>query len=198
MRTALLPALLAALAAAPLAHATGTDRLRVDLDKPSQTLTFSSTDKGIARYEVAVLKWTQDSQSPTREVLAYPPVFEVQPGGKQAIKVLSRVPRGPVEGTYRLMIRAIEGGSISFSLPVFVPPTDPGAKPVVAVTRGDEGALRVANTGAVTELITGYRDADGKRSTMLYVLPGSSAELRLPAAGIEALVGRSGAEYRVQ
>ena len=197
MRTPLLAALLAAFVA-PAAYATGTDRLRVDLDKPSQTITFSSTDQGVARYEVAVLKWAQDAQTPTREVLAYPPVFEIQPGGKQALKVLSRVPRGATEGTYRLMIRAIEGGSISFSLPVFVPPVSANARPAVTVTRAKHDALQVSNTGSVTELITAYRVGDERGSTMLYVLPGSSAELRVPAAGVEALVGRSGAEYRVQ
>ncbi|MCB4359602.1 fimbrial biogenesis chaperone [Quatrionicoccus australiensis] len=178
------------------AQATGPTLIRVDIAGQSQTFELKSSEPGVSRYEVIAQKWTQDGVTPTREILAYPPHFTVQPGESQAIKVLARVPHAKTEGTYRLFVRAVEGGSLSFSVPVFILSTDKAAAPVITVHR-DGGSLVVTNSGDKTELIAATRSAAGDKNAMLYVLPHSTGKLDA-AADVTSVVSRDRREYKVQ
>lgn len=171
----------------------GPNAIRVELKQPSKTIQFESTEQQPVRFEAAVHKWTAEGLQPTKEVIAYPPVFTVAPDSKQAIKVMARTPRGEVEGTYRLVFKAIEGAGVNISVPVFLPPAVPG-KAIVTAKR-ENGVITLTNTGTVTERIT-KTYMGGKQipaDVLLYVLPGQTVRIDDTSHQIERLGGDAAA-----
>jgi P pilus assembly chaperone PapD len=182
-------AILAATLTGSASAGVGPNAIRVDLKQPSKTIQFESTEAVPVRFEAVVFKWTAEGLEPTKEVIAYPPVFEVAPDSKQAIKVMSRKPRGEAEGTYRLVFKAIEGAGVNISVPVFLPPAVPG-KAVISAKR-ESGVITLTNTGNVTERIT-KTYMGGKQipaDVLLYVLPGQTVQIEDTERRIEKLTG---------
>jgi P pilus assembly chaperone PapD len=164
------------------------DRIRVDLDK-SQTLYFTNTGDNAVRYEVIVSSWSSAGEVPSRDILVYPPVIQIPPKGKQAVKLVAKVASAANQGTYRLLFKAIEGAGLGISIPVFIPSTLPNAKPQISIHRaGDDIELR--NDGPVTERITQARIGTSWIGMLVYVLPRSTALIK--DALIEEFRGDSG------
>lgn len=167
----------------------GPNAIRIELNKPSKTIQFESTESQPVRFEAVVHKWTAEGLQPTKDVIAYPPVFTVAPDSKQAVKIMARTPRGEVEGTYRLVFKAIEGAGVNISVPVFLPPATPGKAIVTAKREG--GVITLTNTGTVTERITKTYQG-GKQipaDVLLYVLPGQTVRIDDTSYQIERLGG---------
>lgn len=167
----------------------GPNAIRIELNKPSKTIQFESTESQPVRFEAVVHKWTAEGLQPTKDVIAYPPVFTVAPDSKQAVKIMARTPRGEVEGTYRLVFKAIEGAGVNISVPVFLPPAIPGKSIIEAKREG--GVITLTNTGNVTERITKTYQG-GKQipaDVLLYVLPGQTVRIDDTSHQIERLAG---------
>ena len=112
--------------------------------------------------QMDVLNWSQeggdDVLTPTRELIANPPIFTVPPGGKQLVRVgLRRAPELQRELTYRIVIQELPPPPdpdfvgtkmlMRVSLPVFVLP-DVDVKPVLMwqAARTPQGALKISLT----------------------------------------------------
>lgn len=182
-------AILAATLTGSASAGVGPNAIRVDLKQPSKTIQFESTEAVPVRFEAVVFKWTAEGLEQTKDVIAYPPLFEVAPESKQAIKILARKPRGEAEGTYRLVFKAIEGAGVNISVPVFLPPAKPG-KAVISAKR-ENGVITLTNTGNVTERITKTYQG-GKQipaDVLLYVLPGQTVRIEDTERRIEKMTG---------
>jgi fimbrial chaperone protein len=112
--------------------------------------------------QMDLLNWSQEEGdnvlTPTRELIANPPIFTVPPGGKQLVRVgLRRAPDVQRELTYRIVIQELPpppdpdfAGTkmlLRISLPVFVLP-DVDVKPVLMwqAARTPQGALKISLT----------------------------------------------------
>jgi fimbrial chaperone protein len=156
--------------------------------------------------QLEVLNWSQeagnDVLTPSRELLANPPIFTVPAGGSQLVRVgLRRAPDGQRELTYRIALQELPPppkpdfmGSrmlMRVSLPVFVlPKVD--AKPVLRwqATRTSQGALKVSltNNGNAHIQIANFKLSQPgsaqpwvTKQSAEYVLPGQSRDWNLRA-----------------
>nr|WP_181718216.1 molecular chaperone [Psychrobacter sp.]QJS05125.1 pilus assembly protein PapD, sigma-fimbriae chaperone protein [Psychrobacter sp.] len=175
------------------------------------TLTNSSND--MIHAQVRVYQWLQDEKgdqlTPSRGLLASPPMINLKPGEKQLIRIIrAKAPpqgTGAVEDAYRLLINEIPVQSatqksgiqfaMSYSLPIFVQPVgvDKTSPQLQWSTNlqpdGKEVKLRVSNTGNGHAQLAGlsFTDTAGT-STVInsgllgYVLPGATMNwtLKIP------------------
>lgn len=188
-------------------------------------LTLSNSGNDIMHAQVRVHEWLQDEQgdqlTPSRGLLASPPMIELKPGEKQLIRIIrAKAPpqgTGAVEAAYRILVNEIPVKSVnqttglqfamSYSLPVFVQP--------VGVTKtspqlqwsthlqpdGKEIKLRVSNIGnGHAKLSTlSFVDTAGN-STVInsgllgYVLPGATMNWTL---NIPPSVLTTGGKFKV-
>ena len=131
---------------------------------------LSNTGDGPLDAQVRVFRWTQeggkDTLTPTRELLASPPMLQLPLQGRPLIRVIraQAPPGGPgaVQAAYRLLIdelppaRSEAQKGLQFvmrhSVPVFVQPA--GAAPAPAQlawqlwSEGERAVLQVSNSGA--------------------------------------------------
>lgn len=188
-------------------------------------LTLSNSGNDKVRAQVRVYQWSQNSEgeqlTPSRGLLASPPMIEIDPGDRQLIRIIrAKAPpqgTGAVEDAYRVLVNEIPIKSdnqktglqfaLSYSLPVFVQP--------VGVTKtspqlqwsthlqpdGKEIKLRVSNRGNGHAQLAGlsFTDTAGK-STVInpgllgYVLPGATMNWTLNVA---PSVLTSGGKFKV-
>ncbi|MDR5903992.1 molecular chaperone [Franzmannia qiaohouensis] len=156
----------------------------------------------------------QDIYTPSREVLATPPIFTLAPGQTQMLRVgLRRPPAQDTQLSYRLFLQELPPPSaddfqglrmsLRISLPVFVAPASGVAAPHMhwRVERGsgDEWHLSADNRGNGHGQVSRLRVRlpDGRTlqpSGNAYVLPGATQRWRLssgsplPAAGSELVI----------
>ena len=142
----------------------GVSPVRVTLSESQSmgALTVRNDGTEPASLQMDVLNWSQeegdDVLTPTRELIANPPIFTVPPGGKQLIRVgLRRAPDVQRELTYRIAIQELAPPPdpdfvgtkmlMRISLPVFVLP-DVDVKPVLMwqAARTPQGALKISLT----------------------------------------------------
>lgn len=145
---------------------------RVDLRKGRGTgiLTLTNNGSSPARFEASAFLWSQSekgeiSLEPTTDLVVYPSVLELPPGGQRIVRVGTQLPVGPEERTFRLVLEerpvdgAIERGGLQIltrlSIPVFQPPQR-------NEQRGDVETVAVMDG----KLTTAVRN-DGNRSVML-------------------------------
>ncbi|WP_207459051.1 molecular chaperone [Azospirillum sp. SYSU D00513] len=178
--------------------------VRVDLSATGATSAMRVRNTGAGRLtmEVRTVRWSQsageDAYEPTRTVLASPPVFELQPGQEQVVRLglLDRaVPAR--EGAYRVFLQELPepsptgGGAVQtllrISVPIFVAPAAAG-EPALAWTARRDGQgllLEARNDGPVHARVSGLalgwkggplRDADRAGG---YVLAGQSRRFRV-------------------
>lgn len=156
--------------------------------------------------QLEVVSWSQqdgqDVYTPTRDVLATPPIFTVPPGGSQVVRVGLRRSTDPQrELTYRLYLQEVppppkpgfQGLQVALRIgvPVFVLPPVP-VKPVLRwqVSRTPQGQLKVSltNSGDAHIQVANFKlvPAGGKplptRQVAAYVLPGQSRDWLVEAA----------------
>lgn len=176
-------------------------------------LTLSNTGDNAVHAQVRVYQWSQnekgDQLTPSRGLLASPPMIELQPGENQLIRVIraSAPPSGvgAVEASYRLSIDEIPIKSaeqnaglqfaLSYSLPVFVNPvgiteTSPKLQWYYRLQPdGKQIELSVKNSGNGHAQLAGLSliDSTGNhidihQGLLGYVLPGATMQwtLKIP------------------
>lgn len=180
-----------------------------------------NTGTGETSVQVELQEWRQrggqDIYTPSREVLATPPIFTLAPGQTQVLRVgLRRPPERDTELSYRLFLQELPPPAaedypglrmaLRISLPVFVAPASGAAAPELSwrVERGNRGEWRLSarnhghGHGQVSRLRV--RLPDGRmlqHSGNAYVLPGAEQEWALapgtplPAAGTELVITTS-------
>ena len=186
----------------------GVSPVRVTLsdDQKISTIIVRNDGTETVSMQMDVLNWSQeegdDVLTPTRELIANPPIFTVPPGGKQLVRVgLRRAPDVQRELTYRIAIQELAPPPdpdfmgtkmlVRISLPVFVlPKVD--AKPVLLwqAARTPQGALKISltNNGNAHIQIANFKlSLPGSQQPWVtkesaeYVLPGQSRDWTLPA-----------------
>lgn len=144
-RALLLMCLLAAAGAQAGSFAVSPVRATLSADKPIGSLTVRNDGAEPTVVQLQVMSWSQadgeDVYSVTQEILATPPIFTVNPGASQMVRVgLRRAPDPHRELPYRLYLQEVppppEPGfqglqvALRIGVPVFVVPAAP-AQPVL-------------------------------------------------------------------
>lgn len=189
-------------------------RATLSPDKPIGAMTVRNTGSEPAVLQLEVMSWSQnqgkDVYTPTREILATPPIFTVPAGGSQIVRVgLRRPPDAQREMTYRLFLQEVppppkpgfQGLQVALRIgvPVFVPPVD-GQPPALAwrIVRTPEGKLEVSLTNngsshvqvANIRLVRADGGEQGNQQIAAYVLPGQTGnwplkDIPAPAPGAQ-------------
>ena len=167
---------------------------------PSQmttTIQISNRSPQMVSLQARAFDWDQDLSKETlvesTVLLVSPPIFQVQAGQTQTLRIVLRQPPPKPEGTYRILLDELPGGgggqtqvqfSVRMSLPVFAY-TQVGLQPTLRWTL--EGTtLLVENVGnrhiRLSEL--SLSDPRGRAYRLTgpetpYVLPGKRREWRL-------------------
>lgn len=111
-------------------------RLTLSRAQPVAALTVRNAGAEPVVLQSKTMAWTQDDgrdrYTPTRELLATPPIFTLAPGTAQTVRVgLRRAPDAHRELAYRLYLQEVPGAapagtgvriSLRFGVPVFVSP----------------------------------------------------------------------------
>lgn len=182
-------------------------------------LTLSNSGNNTVHAQVRVYQWLQDEKgdqlTPSRGLLASPPMIELKPGEKQLIRIIrAKAPphgTGAVEDAYRISVNEIPVKSanqttglqfaLSYSLPVFVQPV--GVTKTIPQLQwsmhlqpdGKEVTLRVSNSGNGRAQLAGlsFVDTAGNSTVMNpgllgYVLPGATMNwtLKMPPSALTA------------
>ena len=186
----------------------GVSPVRVTLSESQQmgALTVRNDGTEPVSMQLEVLNWSQeagkDVLTPSRELLANPPIFTVPAGGSQLVRVgLRRAPDAQRELTYRVILQELPPPPnpnfmgtrmlMRISLPVFVLP-EVDAKPVLLwqAARTPQGALKISltNNGNAHIQIANFKlSLPGSvqpwvtKESAEYVLPGQSRDWTLPA-----------------
>lgn len=149
-------------------------------------ITVSNRGKESIVLQAETVSWTQadgkDEYTPTRELLVNPPLFTIQPGRSQVVRVgLRQAANSKQETAYRLLLRevppALNPGNqvneekqgnvrvlLQVRLPVYISPTTPVRLEKWQAHRNADGsiALKINNNGNVHTLINelALRSAD--------------------------------------
>lgn len=162
--------------------------------------------------QVRVYHWTQengeDKLTPTRALVASPPMLKLEAGGSQLVRVIrTGAPPADIEQAYRVVVNELplknDKGGLNFvlrySIPVFVQsPASADAKPELTWTlrRNNDGVVLIVNNKGNTHAqISDVKITDGsgqqhtlKQGLLGYVLPGMNMrwELKSDTATIDA------------
>jgi fimbrial chaperone protein len=160
----------AALGCAPEAiHAQTISPVIVELSPARKvvTITVTNSSEMAVNFQTETLSWSQpdghDRYEETNDLIVVPPIAEIGPGSSQIFRVAMRVPPGPREQAYRLILEditeptapAANTATVNFrvrhSLPVFV--AGPGQARIEArvgqcVAPPGKGCARLDNVGA--------------------------------------------------
>ncbi|WP_201551871.1 fimbrial biogenesis chaperone [Psychrobacter fjordensis] len=213
--------ILALLLSSSLAVASGLQVSPISLSLPAREnasgLTLSNSGNNMVHAQVRVYQWLQDEQgdqlTPSRGLLASPPMLELKPGEKQLIRIIraKAPPQGTdaVEAAYRILVNELPIKSanpttglqfaLSYSLPVFVQPigvtkTTPQLQwSTLLQPDGKAIKLRVSNSGNGHAQLAGLSFVDtAGNSTVInpgllgYVLPDATMNwtLKIPPSVI--------------
>lgn len=188
-------------------------------------LTLSNAGDAEINAQVRVYQWSQDEKgdqlTPSRGLLASPPIIKLNSGEKQLVRIIraKAPPQGvaAVEDTYRLLVNELPSKSLdqksglqfalSYSLPVFVQPvgvdkTSPQLQWSTHLQAdGKEIKLRVSNSGNGHAQLAGlsFVNAAGNSVNIQpgllgYVLPGATMNwtLKIPPSTLT-----SGGKFKV-
>ncbi len=161
-------------------------------------------------------KGAEEILSDNDDILLNPPIFTVQVGHRQYLRLgLRHAPKGITEGTYRLILEQVPGPPkpgfmgistlLKISVPIFVKPRTPAPQLAWTLQRTSDGGMRLAveNRGnahvqiqkfAITP--AGPDAVSFAQNTITYVLPNARKEWliqngTLPAAGELLLIGKT-------
>jgi fimbrial chaperone protein len=206
---ALLGAFLTAVMATPAARAgeIRVSTVRIDLSdrQPAATVTVTNDGAQKSLVQIRVLSWTQedgkDVQDVTNQLIVTPPIADIDPAGRQMIRVGFIGKRGAsAEGAFRLMIEEVPRQDqeqlhsvetyLRISVPIFIASTEAKATPSVTARRAKEegGELRLYNSGLLHERLISYQLMAGGKAVgelhkgLFYILPGKYLAIPLPPA----------------
>jgi fimbrial chaperone protein len=187
-------------------------RVALSAATPVASMTVRNDGAEATVVQLEPVAWSQkdgkDQFAQTREVLATPPIFTLNPGGSQIIRVgLRRAPDPHRELTYRLFLQEVPAPpragfqglqvALRLSVPVFVRPGVPAA-PMLQwqASRSGDGSVKVGATNVGTahaqisrlNVSTSGGAAMGQLHVSTYVLPGERQEWivkapRTPSSG---------------
>lgn len=184
--------------------------VRIDLSdkQPAATVTISNDGDQKSLVQIRALSWTQadgkDVQEFTSDLIVTPPIAEVEPGGRQMVRVgFIGKKQMTAEGAFRLQIEEVprqdQGPDqvqnvttyLRISVPIFIAAATP--KPLPSMTartaQGAEGSeVRLYNDGLLHERLVAYQlllngQPQGEpHKGLFYVLPGKYLTMPLSAA----------------
>ena len=185
-------------------------------------ITMQNMGEATVYGQVRVYLWEQkdgdDVLTPTQDVVASPPIIQIEPKNSQMIRLVRRSQQLPAgELYYRILIDEIpkdDNGPASgvdirlrYSVPMFVLPADERAAPALAwavYKKDDHWMLRVRNSGTQRAQIGALvlSNAAGKQFDIApglfgYVLAGNVREWRLPTPGEADLSGTLGVKANI-
>lgn len=181
--------------------------VRVSLTLKKRSTIVEVTDAGNAptTVQVHVARWTMRGDEfkyiETDQFIVNPPVFTLQPGQKQLVRLSLRSEVGvEIEGSYRLILEqvptTVQPGTVAMllniSIPVFVLPAQPVMPRLIwqaSYTNTGNLKLTVRNDGTAHEVISKVSiQTDGREPSAAeaiqtsiggYLLPGNSREFVL-------------------
>lgn len=136
--------------------------IKLRSDGGVQTIKVKNPSSEPIDMQLQLFSWEESvdlaALKPTNDLLAMPPIFRVEPGGEQVIRIALRRPlKADVERTYRIVIGEIPsevnseeglGFNLSVSIPLFVRPRDAAAFAEWTIeNNGDSPHLVLANEG---------------------------------------------------
>jgi fimbrial chaperone protein len=179
-------------------------RITLGTDNPVDVVTVGNPGSEPVLLQVRLRAWShpdgQDRFEDSRDVLANPTVFELEPGQQQVVRVgLTRPLAGARELSYRLFIQQLPRQAaekprqvstlLTLALPLFVAPRDalpPDLAWRVEPRSATEIAVRVENRGnthaEISSLALSRQGGEqvAALDRRIYVLPGQRRELVLP------------------
>lgn len=175
-------------------------RMNLTPSAPVAAMTLKNNGVQSSVFQLRVMSWRQDNGEdvfePTREVLANPSIFELQPGADQIARFGLQDRQSAGARSYRIFIqeipeRASTAGEIMTLLQISVPlfSSPPDAKPRVSWllrAAGDEKLeVEIRNEGDAHIQITSLSisSEDGRQLSMdhmsVYVLPGAWRRVKI-------------------
>ena len=193
--------------------------VNVRLDRANDRATVQVLNNGQepVLMQAEAIAWNRvgglDVDGPTSDLIVNPPVFTVQPGQTQVLRLgLRRSQELSQEGTYRIVLREVPmprpsdalnvSGSVrvlvTMRVPVYVAPAKVNRSEQWKVTRAANGELlaEVANTGNVHLKVGELRlhgeggqslAAVAQKGSTSVIFPGEQRVFRLPAPAAEAV-----------
>jgi fimbrial chaperone protein len=188
-------------------------RVELSAQNRTQALTVRNDGAEPSVVQVQLYEWSQsagqDILSPTAELLVSPPVFTVQPGQSQLLRVaLRKEPDAARQLSYRAVLQEVPaqgraGGpalnvALKISLPIFVEPRVEATPALDWQARIDGGKLAIsAHNGGNGHIQLGdftLSDAQGRtlatQPQVSYILPGQTRSWTLEAGADLASVDR--------
>ncbi|MEJ2604105.1 MAG: fimbria/pilus periplasmic chaperone [Gammaproteobacteria bacterium] len=185
-------------------------RVHLDAGSPREVVTITNGEETPKSYQVEVVAWSQSADdrevySPTEDVIAVPPLFTLEPGEQQLIRLGALTPPdAQTERAFRMFVTEVASPQtageaatgidmrLQIGLPVFYHPVAPmtGRLEVDGSFR-DSGNrfVRLRNTGnSHVKILELRHQAEGASEpvaipTVVYVHAGQTAELPLPVPG---------------
>ena len=169
-------------------------RVFLSQDNDTDVVRITNNETSAKSYEIEIVAWTQSNEkrevySPTEDILAVPPLFTLNPGEEQILRVGLLTNVDPdIEKTYRIFVTELaspDGNDtqtaginmrLQVGLPVFVAPL---AMPtaslayVEAKVIGDQNFIRFRNSG----------NTHVKTMEVRYSGPGNDEDVVTPAVG---------------
>jgi fimbrial chaperone protein len=198
-KSALSGALLAVVAQWSAAGSFSVSPTRIELQPNQRTavVTLRNADASPLTVQVELVDWAQpagdDQYTPTREVLATPPVFTLQPNSEQVVRIALRGAQDvAAERAYRIFFQEVPQAAtpgfnglnvaLRVGLPIFIAPSQPAEGKLEWSLSEQDGKLRIAatNTGNAHVQVTGFELSMAGVSDRLpvdqmrYVLPGAT------------------------
>ena len=173
-------------------------QVQLSAKQPYSVVTIKNLSVVPVTFETSLFRWQQnggvDALAPSEDLVVSPPIFVVQAGKSQVVRVrLLDTPEADVETHFRIIFNELNSTTrtkaghlvaMEVSLPVFVAPT---SKPTASIETtlkrsGQSLVMTVANQGNIhAQLGRVYREKNGERdpkpvSMLGYVLPSSKCE----------------------
>ncbi len=185
--------------------------VRIDLNDRQSNVALMVTNVGTtpSLVQFRAMNWRQaeqrDTLTPTREVMANPPIAEIAPGAQQLVRVgYNGKLQVQDERSYRLLIEEVPKKDrervqaietyLRISIPVFVAALDTAPRKLTpSIGTGENGApvLVLRNAGNNHVRLTGYSLSDiagaagSGHKGLYYVLPGATMSLPIADAGVK-------------
>jgi fimbrial chaperone protein len=183
--------------------------VRVDLDagQPGTTVTLGNTGTSRATVQVEVYRWRQadgaDQYDPTDELLVNPPLFFIEPGASQIVRIglASNATRSATqEQAFRVYFREVVPARASgapaldfalrIGIPVFIRPSVPARSELVWSGRvAADGTLRIAVEN---------RGMQHTRIAEPQILPARGSQALASAQGFRYVLSRARQEWVLQ